>query len=39
MPFIATKEQLANVFTKGLQKQMFKELISKVDLFDIYKLA
>lgn len=39
MPYLPTKNQLADLFTKGLQKQTFEGLISKLGLFDIYEPA
>lgn len=31
MPYVPTKDQLAGLFTKGLPKQTFKGLVSKLD--------
>ena len=36
MTYIPTKEQLANIFTKGLQKSSFEDFICKLDMINIY---
>ena len=36
MTYIPTREQLADIFTKGLQKSSFKDFICKLDMIDIY---
>ncbi|CAH9095246.1 unnamed protein product [Cuscuta europaea] len=35
-PFISTKEQTTDIFTKGLFKPVFEFLISKLGMYDIY---
>ena len=39
MPYIPSKEQLADVFTEGLSKSTFELVVSKLDLLDIFKPA
>ena len=36
MTYIPTKEQLADIFTKGLQKSNFEDFICKLDMINIY---
>ncbi|RVW17578.1 Retrovirus-related Pol polyprotein from transposon RE1 [Vitis vinifera] len=36
MTYIPTREQLANIFTKGLQKSSFEDFIGKLDMINIY---
>ena len=36
MTYIPTREQLADIFTKGLQKFSFKDFICKLDMINIY---
>ena len=36
MTYIPTKEQLADIFTKGLQKSSFEDFICKLDMINIY---
>ena len=36
MTYIPTREQLAYIFTKRLQKSSFKDFICKLDMIDIY---
>ena len=35
-PFVRSEEQLADVFTKGLDKKQFEDILSKLGLYDIY---
>jgi hypothetical protein len=35
-PFVRSEEQLADVFTKGLSIKFFKNILSKLGLFDLY---
>jgi hypothetical protein len=35
-PFVRSKEQLADVFTKGLDPTHFEDITSKLGLYDIY---
>ena len=35
MSFVQTKDQVADIFTKGLQKLSFEGLVSKLGLIDI----
>ena len=37
MPFVPSKDQVADIFTKGLAKSDFKSLVCKLGLYDIYK--
>ena len=39
IPFILTKQQVANIVTKGLQKQQFDHLISKLGMLNIFEPA
>lgn len=39
MPYVPTKNQLADTFTISLQKQVFEGLISKLGLYDMHILA
>ncbi|RVW84709.1 Copia protein [Vitis vinifera] len=39
MTYIPTKEQVADVFTKGLHKRQFNFLVGKLAMEDIFKLA
>ena len=34
--YIPTREQLADMFTKGLQKSRFEDFICKLDMINIY---
>ena len=34
--YIPTREQLADMFTKGLQKSRFEDFICKLDMVNIY---
>ena len=36
MPFISSSEQVADVFTKGLFRQVLEVLVSKLGMLDIY---
>ncbi|RVW99728.1 Retrovirus-related Pol polyprotein from transposon RE1 [Vitis vinifera] len=36
MTYIPTREQLADIFTKGLQKLTFEDFIGKLDMINIY---
>ena len=36
MTYIPTREQLADIFTKGLQKSSFEDFICKLDMINIY---
>ncbi|RVW16742.1 Retrovirus-related Pol polyprotein from transposon RE1 [Vitis vinifera] len=36
MTYIPTREQLADIFTKGLQKSSFKDFICKLNMINIY---
>lgn len=36
IPFVPSKDQTANILTKGLFKPTFDELISKLGMYDIY---
>ena len=36
MTYIPTREQLADIFTKGLQKSTFEDFIGKLDMINIY---
>ena len=36
MTYIPTREQLADIFTKGLQKSRFEDFICKLDMINIY---
>ncbi|RVX03687.1 Retrovirus-related Pol polyprotein from transposon RE2 [Vitis vinifera] len=36
MTYIPTREQLADIFTKGLQKSSFEDFIGKLDMINIY---
>ena len=36
IPFVPTTEQLADVLTKGLYRQKFEELVSKLGMIDIF---
>ena len=36
MTYIPTNEQLADIFTKGLQKSSFEDFICKLDMINIY---
>jgi hypothetical protein len=36
MPFVGTKEQIADVFTKGLSITDFSNVISKMSMINIY---
>ena len=36
MPFMSSSEQVADVFTKGLFRQVFEVLVSKLGMLDIY---
>jgi hypothetical protein len=35
-PFVRSKDQLADIFTKGLEPRPFEENMSKLGLIDIY---
>ena len=35
-PFVRSEDQIADVFTKGLDPKPFEEITSKLGLFDIY---
>ena len=37
MPFVPSKDQVADIFTKGLAKTYFESLVCKMGLYDIYK--
>ena len=37
MPFVPSKDQGADIFTKGLAKTDFESLVCKLGLYDIYK--
>ena len=37
MPFVPSKDQVADIFTKGLAKTGFESLVCKLGLYDIYK--
>ena len=39
IPFILTKQQVANIVTKGLQKQQFDHLIRKLGMLNIFEPA
>lgn len=39
IPYIQTKDQLADIFTKGLGGIQFMSLINKLGIIDIYSLA
>ena len=39
MTCILTREQLADIFTKGLQKSSFEDFICKLDMINIYDLT
>lgn len=39
MPYVPTAEQIADVFTKGLPKKQFDDLIGKLAMEDIFKPA
>ena len=36
MTYIPTREQLADIFTKGLQRSSFEDFIYKLDMINIY---
>ena len=36
MTYIPTREQLADIFTKGLQKSSFEDFIGKLDMINSY---
>ena len=36
MTYIPTREQLVDIFTKGLQKSSFEDFICKLDMINIY---
>ena len=36
MTYVPTKEQVADIFTKGLSKQRFDDLVCKLDMINIY---
>ena len=35
-PFLKSESQLADVFTKGLSRKLFEEIIGKLGMYDIY---
>ena len=37
MPFVPSKDQVSDIFTKGLAKTDFESLVCKLGLYDIYK--
>ena len=37
MPFVPSKDQAADIFTKGIAKTDFESLVCKLGLYDIYK--
>ena len=37
MPFVPSKDQVADILTKGLAKIDFEYLVCKLGLYDIYK--
>lgn len=39
IPYIQTKDQLANIFTKGLGNAPFSSLVSKLRMYSIYSPA
>ena len=39
MPYIPIEEQASDILTKGLSKQQFDKLVSKLAMEDIFKLA
>ena len=39
MPYIPTDQQVADIFTKGLQKIHFDKLVCKLGLLDIFEPA
>ena len=39
MPYIPTVEQVVDILTKGLPKKQFDDLVSKLVMNDIFKLA
>ena len=39
MSYVSTKEQVADILTKGLNKRQFEDLISKLALEHIFKPA
>ena len=39
MPYITSKKQLVNVFTKGLSSKVFYALVCKLNTRDIYALT
>ena len=36
MTYIPTREQLADIFTKGLQKSSFEDFLCKLDMINVY---
>ncbi len=36
MTYVPTKEQVADVFTKGLSQQVFDDIVSKLEIINIY---
>ena len=37
MPFVPSKDQVTDIFTKGLAKTDFESLVCKLGLYDIYQ--
>ncbi|CAM8882627.1 unnamed protein product [Rhodiola kirilowii] len=36
IPFVSTKDQIADILTKGLFRSIFESLVNKLDMFDVH---